>query len=491
MTEKDLPPEALALKFLREAKGVTRKELAARLGHADDTQLRKIEGGDKEASRDLVVAYMEPIDQTPEAVDALLALHPLVKHEPPAGPPSPVALDGRELSWVDRTCLAVARAVMEETRAELIRWRKGRKARRARREAERLWPGLQKASPKRRRELVEIFPGYRTWTMAERACAASIRAAADDAGSALELARFALFIAERIPGEPSFRSRTEGFCWGHVGNAQRVGNDFDAADQSFVRAWDLWAAGADSDPDLLPEWRLYSLEASLRRAQHRFPAALERLELALDRAKGDKWAGAHILLQKANVFEHMENLEGALQVLGEAAPIIEGLEDLHLLFALKFNRTDNLLRLDRFQEAAVLVPEVRAMAVEQKDALSLTRVDWLEATAFAGQGRKPEAMKRLEQVWDDFTARHLPYDASLSALDLAALKLEANRPAEVREISLALAWVFGSKKIHREALVALGLFCEAARQEAATVELARQTIAEIERVRRTAPPSRD
>lgn len=490
MADKVLPPEALALKYLREATGVTRKELASRLGHADDTQLRKIEVGDKEASRDLAVAYVEPVGQTPEAVDALLALHPLVKHEPPAGPPSPVALDGRELVWVDRTCLALARAVMEDVRAELIRWRKGRKARRARREAELLWPDLLKASPKRRRELVEIFPRYRKWAMAERACAASIRAAADDAGNALELARFALFIAERIPDEPSFRFRTEGFCWGHVGNAQRVGNDFDTADQSFVRTWDLWAAGADSDPDLLPEWRLYSLEASLRRAQHRFPAALARLALALDRAKGDRWAGAHILLQKANVFEQTEDLEGALQVLDEAAPIIEGLEDLQLLFALRFNRADNLLRLDRFQEAVVLVPEVRAMAVEQKDALSLTRVDWLEAKALAGQGRKPEAMDRLEQVWGDFTERRLPYDAALSALDLAALKLEAGRPDEVREISLCLAWVFHSKKIHREALVALGLFCQAAGQETATVELTRRTIAEIERVRRSAPPLR-
>jgi tetratricopeptide (TPR) repeat protein len=489
--DKDLPPEALTLKYLREAEGVPRKDHAARLGHATTAQLGRCERGDADMSRDLLVAYVEPIGQTPEAVDALLAIHPLIKHVPPAGPPSPVALDGRELGWVDRTCLALARAVLEDTRVELIRWRKGRKARRARREAERLWPDLLKASPKRRRELVEIFPRYRKWTMAERACTASIRAAADDAADALELACFALFIAERIPDAPSFRFRTEGFCWGHVGNAQRVGNDFDAADESFVRAWNLWAAGADSDPDLLPEWRLFSLEASLRRAQHRFPAALERLELAWARTQGDRWAGAHILLQKANVLEQMEDLAGSLQVLDEAAPVIEGLEDQHLLFALRFNRTDNLLRLDRFKEAAVLVPEVRAMAVQQKDALSLTRVDWLEAKAFVGQGRKPEAMSRLEQVWDDFTERRLPYDASLSALDLAALKLEADRLAEVREISLCLAWVFHSKKIHREALVALGLFCEAAGQEAATVELTRRTIAEIERVRRSAPPLRD
>ncbi|MEA2560842.1 MAG: MalT-like region [Acidobacteriota bacterium] len=485
MKDKDLPPEALALKYLREAAGVHRKDHSARLGHADDTLLGKYERGDKEMSRDLLVSMVEPVGQTPEAVDALIALHRLVKHVPLEEPSSPVSLDRRELEWLDRTCLAMARTLLEDVRDELIRWKKKRKARAARQEAERLWPGLQKASPRRRRELVKIYPRYRTWAMAERVCAASIRAAAHDAGDALELARFALFIAERVP--EGFRSRIEGYCWGHVANAQRVGNDWDAADQSFVRTWQLWHA--DADTDLLPEWRLYSLEASLRREQHRFPEALAQLDLAWDRSMGNRWAAAHILLQKANVLEQMEDLEGALRVLDEAAPLVEGVEDPQLLFALRFNRADNLLRLEHFQEAVILVPEVRTMAVEQGDALSLTRVLWLEAKALSGQGRKSEGMDRLQQVWDDFSERSLPYDAALSALDLAVLKLEACLP--VREMALGLAWVFHSKKIHREALVALRLFCQAAEQEAATVELTRRTIAEIERVRRTAPPLRD
>ena len=480
MSEKELPAEALALKYLREAAGVTRKEHAARLGHANDGLLGKLERGDKEMSRDLLVSYAEPVDQTPEAVDALLALHSVVRHVPVEEEPSPVSLSVQELGWIDRTCLALARCVLVDVRAELIRWKKGRKARVARREAERLWPGLQKATPQRRRELVEVFPGYRTWAMAERVCAASVRKAADNAADALELARFALFIADRL--EEGFRSRVQGFCWGHIGNAERVGNDWHAADQSFVRAWALWKAGEDSG--LLPEWRLYSLEASLRREQQRFPEALERLDTAWVYSEGNTIAAAHILLQKEHVFQQMGNSEGALQVLDEAAPLVEGLGDPHLLFAHRFNRADNLLRLDRYEEAAVLVPDVREMAIEQSDALSLLRVDWLQAKTLAGQGQKLEAMDRLEQVCSDFSGRQLPYDAALSALDLALLKLEACRLAELPELALSLSWVFHSQKIHREALVALGIFCEAAKRKAVTVELTRQTIAEIERVRR-------
>jgi hypothetical protein len=80
-------------------------------------------------------------------------------------------------------------------------------------------------------------------------------------------------------------------------------------------------------------------------------------------------------------------------------------------------------------------------------------VDSRRLVAGEGGGR-PRAGRggdrsRLEQVSRDFRAHDLPYEAALSSLDL---------------------------------------FCEAARLEAATVELARRAIAEIETARRSAPP---
>jgi len=68
------------------------------------------------------------------------------------------------------------------------------------------------------------------------------------------------------------------------------------------------------------------------------------------------------------------------------------------------------------------------------------------------------------------------------------LWLEANRTAEVRRLALAMAWIFETKGIRREALAALQLFCEAALREAATVELARRVIADIEAARRSVSP---
>jgi hypothetical protein len=85
--------------------------------------------------------------------------------------------------------------------------------------------------------------------LAERVCEASVKSAARDAGEALELAELALSIAERVPGEESWRSRLKGYCWAHVANALRVANDLAGADKAFAHARDLWPAEANPSPD--------------------------------------------------------------------------------------------------------------------------------------------------------------------------------------------------------------------------------------------------
>jgi hypothetical protein len=168
---------------------------------------------------------------------------------------------------------------------------------------------------------------------------------------------------------------------------------------------------------------------------------------------------------------------------------VEDAGNLHLLFSLRFNMAVDLCHLERFAEAAALLPHVRKLAIEQANDLDLLRVDWLTARVAAGQDRAAEAVAGLEQVTRDFEARELPYDAALASLDLAVLWLKEGRMAEVKRLAVAMGWIFTAKGIHREALTALRLFCEAARQESATVELARKVIARIEQARRSASPS--
>jgi transcriptional regulator with XRE-family HTH domain len=361
-----------------------------------------------------------------------------------------------------------------------------------RQEAEQIWTALEKHPTPFRRRLIEISPRSGSWALAVRVCEASIRMAAHNAEESLELSELALAMAERVPGEESWRSRVQGYCWAHVGNARRVANDHAGADEAFARAWDLWRAGAECDPGLLAEWRLFDLEASLRRAERRFSEALALLDQARATAGGDPLAVGRILLNRERVLNYMGDPQGALSALAEAAPSIEASGNVRLLFALRFNMADDLVHLERYEEAANLLPEVRKLAIQQGNDLDLLRVVWLESKVAAGRAQREEAIAGLEQVRQDFTARSMPYDAALSGLDLAVLWLKEGRTAEVKELALAMGWIFTAQGIAREALAALQLFCNAALQEAATVELARKAIADIEQARRSAPqPDRE
>jgi transcriptional regulator with XRE-family HTH domain len=378
--------------------------------------------------------------------------------------------------------LAVTSYLMEDDVARTL----PQPAMEARREAEEVWSALERFPIPDRRRLIALAlrPG-RSVALAARACEASERAAAHSVEDALELAELALFIAEQAPD--GRRSRVLSYCWGYIGNAHRVATDFDAADEAFARAWNLRPAGADSDHELLPEWRLLDLEASLRRAERRLSEALDLLARARAISGGDPVAAARILLKKEHVFDTMGDVEKALAALAEAAPFVATSGDPHLLFALHFKTVNNSCHLERWEEAAKLLPLVTEMAAEQGNALDLIRLAWLQAKVAAGQGRAEEAIAKLEKVSNDFTDRRLPYEAALSSLDLAVIWLKARRNVEVALIAVGMKWIFETKGIEREALMALRLFCDAAEREAATVELVRQVIADLEKAERSAP----
>jgi tetratricopeptide (TPR) repeat protein len=454
--EGEIPPGAKELQYLRETAGVPRPRHADLLGHKDDSLLRKYEGGTREFSRDAFVALVEPVGHGPEAVDMMLALRPLLKHLAPAEPPSPVSLRQDQLVRIDRACLGAATGLLECLRPLMIREAKRIRVERAREEAETAWAELRDKSWKERRVLVDTWPVYRTWAVAARVCTASIKAAAHRKDQALDLAKFAIYIADRV--EEIYRARTQGFCWGHYGNALRVGEDFEGADRAFVRAWDRWRAGADTDPELHPEWWMHSLEASLRRAQHKFPRALTCLDRARACCGQNREASGRILLKRSKVYEQMGDLEAALEALDEAAPLLEGAAEARLPAVLNHNRVYLLSQLERFQEAADLLPGARELAIELANDLDLTRLKWIDAKCRAGLGRREEAFGLLEEVCEDFTGCEHPYDAALAALDLAELKLKAGLAAEVKWLANGLVWIFRHKKIDREALVALRLF---------------------------------
>jgi len=477
----------MALVFFRSKFLWTKKRLARALEWKSHSSLTRYEQGTQELSRPMLNTILAalPLEDPELAADVMVSVHALIFPERPEEPASPTSLSPEVRRALARAALAGGLAATEALYRDQVRRMKAAKAEAARRKGEAAWASLQAAPAKDRRELIADFPEYHTVALAARVCEASERAAAGKLGKARELAELALFMADHV--EEPLRSRVVGYCWAYMGNVRRVAEDFVGADEAFDRAWKLWEEGAGCE--LLPESRLLDLEASLRRAERRFPQALELLDRARKASGEDPIAVSRILLKKESALDCKGDIEGSLAVLVEAAPFVEASGDPRLLFALRFKSANLLVGLERFDEAAELLPCVRELALEQRNELDLIRIVWLEAKVATGQGRAEEATAGLEQVRRAFLDHDLPYLAALASLDLADLGLRAGRTAEVRALAAEIKAVFQAKKIHREALAALLLFCEAAMQETATVELARRTIMDVENARRSASPA--
>lgn len=479
---------ALALQYLRSKRGLSWKKLADILSIAGPGLLRRYERGKKQLSREQLEELLGPVGFGPEEIDIFLFADSLISHETEDDALSPVALTSEERRRIDKAVLAAATLGADVLRKNLIRRRKLEKVRLAREEAARLWDLLKPYSPEDRRALVLTFPEYRPWALAERIAHESARMAAKDADEAKELADLALFIAERVSGDDRWRSGLKGYVWLFVGNARRVANSLDEADEAFLNARRLLEGGTLGDPEILDGSRLLDLEASLRRDEQRYPEALSLLDQALEASAGKSDdAIARLLLKKEHVMERMGDHKGALAVLEKAFSHIERAGSQDLLFALYFNTADNLCTLERYGEARGFLEKAETLADKEGKTLSFIRLLWLRAKITAGEGRDDEAEISLREVEREFTDRGLAYDAALSSLDLALILLRQDRTAEVRALALRMAWIFDSKGIHREALASLSLFCEAAKREAATVELTREVISQMDSIRRSAP----
>jgi transcriptional regulator with XRE-family HTH domain len=350
-----------------------------------------------------------------------------------------------------------------------------------RQQARKLWQRLQKRTPAERRALVEEDPELRSWALCELICKESIKAAADNADRARELADLALLLADLAAGEAAWRRRLQGYAWAHVGNARRVRGDLLGAEEAFALAGKLWEAGAPGDPGLLDEAQMLSLEVSLRIDQCRLSEATALLDRALTVERGS--LRPNLLIQKARLLEWSGDYEGALVALGQAASLKSEKQEPRLLWLLGINPAVNLCHLGRYAEAEALLPEARVLTVQFGNELEGLRLHWLEGRIAAGRGKTESAIIAFARVREEFAARGIAYDAALATLELAVLYLEQRRTFEVKALARQMAPIFHAQGVHREALGALKLFCEAAERESATAELAKRVAEFLYRAR--------
>ncbi|HKI02635.1 MAG TPA: helix-turn-helix domain-containing protein [Thermoanaerobaculia bacterium] len=474
MADKVPPSLNLTLMYLRSALGWRQQKLAEATGIAANL-LSDYERGRKTLSRERLETIVAAMDLPSSTIDgALLFLRSVYAA---AEDPGPAAQKLR----IEAAAVQTGQITSNFTRTLFGKLSSEARGFLARERAAAMWERLRRLAPEQRRLRVESTPDLRSWALCELLCEESLKAAADNADRALELASLALRGAELMPGEEAWRSRVQGYAWAHIGNARRVRGDLPGAEEAFRHASKLWEAGEIGDLTLLNEARVLGVKASLRQSQRRFPEALELLDRALAVDEGPETR--YLLLNKARIFEELGRFDAAIAELRRAAPLVELEGEPRFLLALRLNLAVNLSLMGRHGEVESAIPELRKLAAGAGNHLDLVRLRWLEGRIAVGMERRQEAIKILSRVREEFTSLNIAYDMALVSLELAELYLEEGRTAEVRALARQTVPIFEAQGVHREALAALKLFNNAAEHEAVTLDLAKRLIAYFLRAR--------
>jgi tetratricopeptide (TPR) repeat protein len=399
----------------------------------------------------------------------------------PEGQVNPVDLSVREekrIRWIAaRMALLEAGRIASRLRARA----REQHIAKARREAAALWEVLRLETPAGQHKAIESRFGLCTWAMVEHICDESVVAAGKNPAQAMRLARLAVAVAERIPGEAGWRSRVTGYAKAFEGNALRTAANLPAAEMAFAAAWRHWRSNVSGSPVPLAEWRLFDLEASLRKDQRQFEVALDLVEQA--RAAAPARKRGRLLLLRASILEQAWRVQESLEVLREAAPLIDAEGNARDRAGVRFNLVVGLCHLGRCAEARELLPEVHTLMMALQSKADRRRYDWVAARVAAGLGHRAEARRIFSRLAREFEAQRNAFDAALVTLDQAVLEFEDGRVEQAKALSEKLVWVLDSQRLSREALAALQLFLSAVRAGTAEIELARRVLRFVERSR--------
>jgi tetratricopeptide (TPR) repeat protein len=356
-----------------------------------------------------------------------------------------------------------------------------------------LWEVLQPLSYAAALRRIRRGGEFVTWGLVELLARESQRAGANDASRAVDLASLAVEVAARVsewePCEEEWLFELRAFAYAHLVNAYRISCHMREAEKAQRKADDWWDQGKSMGDILGYEAEILSIKATLRKDQGRFDEALalldkaERIYLAGDPESQDLHLAGRTLVLKAKTYEHMGELEKALDVLREASPLIDPEREPRLLLCVQHNILNYLARLGRPEDARALLPKVRKFSEDLGNDLDLIRLTWTEGLLADAADEGEEAAELLLAAQAEFVTRRMGYDAALVSLDLAALYLKEGRTAATAALAREMIPIFEAEDIHREALAALAVFKEAAIRERLSVDLLSRVARYLEEAR--------
>lgn len=350
------------------------------------------------------------------------------------------------------------------------------------REALELYSELSQYPPAQQRALVANDPRFQTLGLVEllfqKCCASGFR----DAAKAVSMAELALSILqvldERFYGCQMIADyMARGFSC--LANAQRVANNFRAAEKSFRRAIEYLRQGTG---DALEEAIILHHYASLRGEQQKYNEAFNLFDKAIAVYKNLKEQHKYgkALIDKGLYLGYSGDYLAAIKHLEEGLEIVDRRKDLRHLLAAEHNLALFLAESGRYAETQRRLENIKEIYIqvyhEVGDEMSVVRRRWLEGKIAQGLGKIGEAEKALQEVRDEFVTRGLAFDGALASLELAAVYVQQGRSGEVCRLAAEMVPIFQSRDIHREAMAALLFFRQAAEREEATFDLIQEVL---------------
>jgi tetratricopeptide (TPR) repeat protein len=445
----------------------------------------------------------------PRHAETLQTLQPFQPSETPApaapvsealqSPPSPSSQSAPSAASADDSGYD---AVLDRVFSRISREEAAVEA--ARRRAASLLAELMQHPPAHQELLVHNSARFRDRMLCENLLAASHEEGFREPSRSLQLARLAIGVAERLAAagaEPAAAEPTllagsastelellaglRARAWAQVGNALRIGSDHGAAMAAFQTAEALLAA--NPRVGLVDKARVLDLKASLCRDRREFSEAERLLDrvIAIHRRLGQSNLMGRAIAQKATVLHQAGDLEGCLVLLHQALDLADPHDDPRWHLAVRHNLISALVNDGRPREAFALLFHTRPLYLKMGDRMQLLRLRWLEGQVAQGLHRLEQAEAAFREVRDAFVELGIAYDAALVSLDLAAVYAEQGRTPEMRRLAEEMVVFFESRQIHREAMAAVLLFCNAAAAERAGLGLVQEIAAFLKQARNT------
>lgn len=344
---------------------------------------------------------------------------------------------------------------------------------------------LETMAPAARRQAMRSDAAFHRWALVEALIEDSRESCVSDAAHAFELAEVAVEGSAALDEARYSAAAVADLAaraWAQRGNALRILGRFTEAAQSLARADDLLSRGS-GDP--AERCRVLMMSATLLSAQKRYDEADGRIDRAVRLAKrsGERHLEGSALVRKARIAQRREDAEAALDLLRRGLRLIDHEEDPRLLLVAQHNLLLLMVDTERYREALDRMDEARILHHQLGGQLDFLRFRWVEGRTYAGLGWLRQAASHYEEARRGFIAEGLAYDVALVSLDLAAVYAQEGRHGEVRGLAEEMLPIFRSAEADQEALAALLVFHDAARNEAATVGLIHQVAAYLRSAR--------